>query len=111
MPKWNSQRIVRNKRIPCSGFSAINFFGIIFLRGDSVACDRLLHHEYIHTLQIKETLGLFYIIYGVEYIIKGFIYGFSRAYREVSFEKEAYANDRDLDYTTHRKNFSWLKYL
>jgi hypothetical protein len=44
----------------------------------------------------------YYILYGVEWIIKIFIYG-KAAYRNISFERAAYAGD-DGKYT-------WLKYL
>lgn len=34
-----------------------------------------------------------------------------KAYREISFEKEAYENERNLHYLEKRKWFSFLKYL
>ena len=33
------------------------------------------------------------------------------AYKDISFEEEAHANDDNLDYINNRKIFSWCKYL
>lgn len=33
------------------------------------------------------------------------------AYKKISFEKEAYINDINLDYLRERKLFSFIKYL
>ena len=32
-------------------------------------------------------------------------------YRNISFEKEAYDNQSNLDYLTKRKRFEWFKYV
>jgi len=33
------------------------------------------------------------------------------AYRNISFEREAYDNDDNLNYIKERKHYSWLKYI
>jgi hypothetical protein len=66
-------------------------------------------HETIHWKQQMEMLIIpFYLWYLIEWLIKLFIYG-SRAYMSISFEREAYSNDNDFKYLSHRKRFSWIK--
>lgn len=70
-----------------------------------------INHEKIHWQQQLELLVLpFYILYGLEYLIKLFMYG-SDAYRNLSFEREAYSNDKKLDYLNNRTHYAWLKYI
>jgi hypothetical protein len=56
------------------------------------------HEGSIHWPQQLELLIIFfYILYLLEWIIKFFIYG-RKAYRNISFEREAYDNDDDPNY-------------
>ena len=56
------------------------------------------HEANIHWPQQLELLIIFfYILYLLEWLIKFFIYG-SEAYRNISFEREAYDNDDDINY-------------
>lgn len=72
---------------------------------------RTINHEKIHWQQQLELIVLpFYILYGLEYLIKLIIYG-KDAYRNLSFEREAYANDKNLDYLKTRKHYAWIKYI
>lgn len=85
-------KILYNTLIPFPGFTAINLFGVIFARKE---CEPLskqtLNHEAIHTAQMKEMLYVgFYLWYVIEWLVKLFIYG-EQAYRNISFEREAYA--------------------
>lgn len=95
---------IRNSVIPFKGFDAINICGILFVRDDAKVDHFLLNHEKIHTIQMKE-LGyiMFYVIYLIEWLA-GLCRGKSseESYREISFEKEAYGNERDLSYIYHR---------
>jgi hypothetical protein len=57
-------------------------------------------------------ISLFYIWYGLEYVIIRFFHNKqSFAYHDVSFEEEAYNNDEDLNYLDNRKHFSWFKFI
>lgn len=59
-------------------------------------------------------LGLFYLIYGVEYLaihFSGYWKNQSQRYHDVSFEEEAHNNDENLDYLKDRKPFAWIKYI
>jgi hypothetical protein len=106
---------IPNSLIPIKGFAAINLGGLIFYRNDVEMTDSILRHELIHTSQIIEMLGLFfYIWYGIEWLIKAiFIYGFKNqtAYKNISFEREAYYHSQNLNYRKERKLYSWFKYI
>ena len=59
---------------------------------------------------MKEMLYiLFYIWYIIEWIIRLFMKG--NAYRNISFEREAYGNEHNMNYLNERNKFNWLKYL
>ena len=68
-----------------------------------------LNHEKIHWQQQLEMLIIFfYIWYLVEWLIR---LTKEDAYMNISFEREAYANDYNLDYLNSREPYSWVKYL
>ena len=104
-------KIIYNKIIPFKGFSAMNFFGILFARKDAKISEKTINHERIHTEQYKE-LGFigFLPIYLVEWFVKLFVYGFrsKEAYKNISFEREAYENQGDFEYTKTRKRYTWI---
>lgn len=103
-------KVIFNNIIPFPGFKAINLFGILFARKGSRIDDRTINHESIHTAQMKEMLYiLFYIWYIIEWIIRLFMKG--NAYRNISFEREAYGNEHNMNYLNERNKFNWLKYL
>jgi hypothetical protein len=101
-------KVIYNKLIPFGSFKAINIFGIVFAKNKMSNKD--LNHEAIHTAQMKETLFiLFYILYLVEWMVKLCFKG--NAYQNLSFEKEAYKFQDNLNYLENRKPYSWVKYL
>lgn len=105
-------KIIYNKIIPFGkNFLAINLFGILFAKG--YCSPRTINHEKIHTAQMREMLFIFfYIWYLAEWLIRCILYRNSfRAYLNISFEREAYANDGDLNYLTSRRHFSFIRYL
>lgn len=106
-------KIIRNNLIPFHGFRAINLFGILFARKRARIDPVLINHEAIHTRQMMELLILgFYAWYIVEWAIKWIRYKDRyKAYHNISFEREAYAHQADLDYQKKRKYFMFLKYL
>ena len=105
-------RVIINKILPIGKrFYAINLCGVLFAKGP---CDRyVINHESIHTEQIKELLVIFfYLWYVCEWTYKSILYkGGYRGYENISFEREAYGNDRNLSYIPSRSRFSFLKYL
>lgn len=103
-----------NNVIPFKGFAAINICGILFVRKKQTS-EILLQHEEIHTKQMQELLYLFfYITYLFEWLFRLLFTKdcFShQAYRNISFEKEAYARQADKGYLEKRKHFAqWRKF-
>ncbi|PIF33206.1 hypothetical protein CLU81_3786 [Flavobacterium sp. 9] len=72
-----------------------------------------VNHEKIHLRQQLELLILpFYIFYVLEYIIRLIQYkNKDLAYRNISFEREAYTNENDFDYLKNRSFFGFLNYI
>ena len=107
-------KIIYNYLIPFSGFKAINLFGILFARKGANINERTLNHERIHSEQMRELLFVpFYLLYIIEFIIRIPMSDFDvhKAYRNISFEREAFANDENFEYLKTRKLFSAFKYL
>lgn len=130
--------IYNSKVIPFPGYRAINLFGVVFVRGSRPLSEVTINHESIHTKQITDVLLLtltpflvlffligklwlvlplwissYYGVYLTEWLIRLVVYKFNskKAYRSLSFEREAYDNEKDLDYLKNRKRFSFVKYF
>lgn len=104
-------KIIRNNFIPFKGFKAINLFGVLFVRNGSILSKKDMNHERIHTAQMKEMLYVFfYLWYFVEWIVKLFIYG-KKAYKNISFEKEAYCHEDANSYLEKRVPYEWFSFL
>ena len=105
-------KIIYNNLIPFKGFIAINLFGVLFVRNEykkrfeSGGFTTTLNHESIHTEQIKE-LGyiFFYIWYFIEWLLR---LPFGNAYYNISFEREAYTNEKNIKYLQTRKHYSFF---
>ena len=84
-------------------------FGV-FLRKDYISNKTVIRHESIHWKQQLEMLIIFfYLFYVIEWFIRLFMSG--NAYRNISFEREAYSNEKNKNYLTERKKYAWVKYL
>ncbi len=103
-------KILTNRFIPIGKqYSAINLLGVIFVKSDAKLSATLLNHEAIHTAQMRELGWLpFYIIYVGEWLLLLLRYKGNPhlAYRNISFEREAYNNALNLDYLKNRKPYS-----
>lgn len=88
-------------------------FFVLFEKKKDFANKKLVNHERIHIKQQIETLFIpFLVWYYVEYVVRYFQYkDWNKAYRNISFEREAYANEGDLEYIKSRKWWSWRNYL
>lgn len=106
-------KIVKNRFIPPRGFTYVNLFGVLFTRRDKPISDVSLNHEQIHTEQMKEMLYVFfYLLYVIEWLVRLIIlWDAHKAYRAISFEREAYANQVNLTYLEGRKRYRWLTYV
>ena len=104
-----------NNIIPFKGFTAITIWPLIFVRNDNEKyyTDVVERHEYIHGEQQKEMLIVFFLLwYGIEWLIKLCYYrNRMTAYKNISFEREAYKNQNDLAYLDIRKHYAWTKYI
>ena len=104
-------KIIYNKIISFGkDFYAINLFGVLFAKGP---CDAVaLNHEQIHTAQIREMVYVFfYVVHLLEWLFRIVQYrGYVDGYFNISFEREAYANQYNLTYLQKRKHFSFKRY-
>ena len=105
-------KVIYNKVIPFGrSYYAVNLFGVLFAKGP---VDKyILNHEKIHSAQIFEMLVVpFYLWYLVEWAVRLVSCGNGhRAYRNISFEREAYAHGNDLGYLSRRRRFASFRYL
>jgi len=105
--------IVSKYLIP-DGYRGMSVFPFVILRARSDAQDSvLMNHEKIHLRQQSELLVLpFFVWYLADYMVKLIRYrDKNKAYRNIIFEREAYANERDLSYLKSRSFWKFLKYL
>ena len=94
------------------GYRGLTLFPFIFLlRKEDKQNVVLINHEKIHIRQQLELLVVpFFIWYGIEFLVRLLQFkNWSRAYRNISFEREAYENEKDLDYLKKRSFCSFLK--
>ena len=91
----------------------VNLFGTIWSRDTSWIDTQVICHERIHTAQQRELLFIpFYIAYLAEWLLRLVQYrNFNNAYRNISFEREAYSNETDTTYLDRRKYFAWCNFL
>ncbi len=106
-------KIHYNFKFLLPGFHVVNLFGVLCVRGDRPLGERTINHESIHTEQWKELLYVLFLLwYVIEWLIRLVQYrGSHAAYRNISFEREAYSNEGDMDYLSKRKKYSFLKYI
>lgn len=107
-------RVIYNKYFPFKPFLATNIFGLVICRGKKGRLSDVdINHEYIHTLQQRE---LFYIGFMLLYNLEWLYWlcrkrSYMKAYYSISFEREAYDNEKNLNYEKERQRFAWLKIL
>lgn len=112
-------KVIYNKYIPSKDFNAFTLFGLVFVRkelkpeANTITFKWTLNHESIHIHQERELLYIFfYLIYGIEYLVNLVKYKGNKsfAYRYISFEREAFAHERDPKYLKHRPPYAqWRK--
>lgn len=102
------------KYLTPKGFRGLTFFPFVFLTNKDDKLNAVfVNHEKIHIRQQIEFLILpFYIWYLLEYLFRIFQYqDKKKAYFNISFEREAYRNEKNLDYLKSRSFWKFLKYL
>lgn len=105
--------IVTKYLIP-KGYRGLAVFPFVFVKyrldkGNLV----FVNHEQIHLRQQLEMLIIpFFIWYFLEFILRLIQYkNMDLGYRNISFEREAYANEKDLVYLKRRSFWNFLKYV
>ncbi|MFV8344921.1 hypothetical protein [Flavobacterium sp. ZB4P13] len=105
--------IVAKYLIP-KGYRGLAAFPFVFVKYRVDAANRVfVNHEKIHLRQQLELLILpFFIWYLLEYLVRLFQYkNTNLAYRNISFEREAYANESDFEYLKSRPFLGFVNYL
>jgi len=96
------------------GYTGITLFPFVFLKYQALKNNStLINHEKIHWRQQLETLVLpFYLLYTIEFLIRLILYqNWKRAYKNISFEREAYLNDKNLEYLKTRAFWQFIAYI
>lgn len=89
-------------------------FPFILIKDKSLVSDSaLINHECIHLRQQAELLVIpFYVLYLINYLINLASYrNHHKAYLNIVFEREAYANEGDLAYLEKRNFYNWFRYF
>lgn len=107
MKYWN----IIFSRLPADAMALYPF--MIFKKQTLKESQVIINHEKVHFRQQQELLIIFfYPLYFLHYLINLIRYrSHHKAYYQICFEKEAYANERDFGYLKRRKGYAWLKYL
>jgi|SRR5690554_87852 len=101
-------RLLREK------FNGMSLWPFVIVRHASLLKDKVfLNHEKIHLKQqIELLIVFFYLWYGIEFLVRWIKIGDRYlAYRNISFEREAYNHEVDFSYLKQRKIWSFLNYL
>ncbi len=96
------------------GYNGLTIYPFVFLKKEQFKQDMILiNHEKIHLKQQLEMLIIpFYVFYFLEFLIRLIQYkNWNKAYRNISFEREAYTNEMNLEYLNNRKIWAFFKYI
>ena len=105
--------IVTKYLIP-KGYRGLAFFPFVFVKQRLDKQNSVfVNHERIHLRQQLELLIFpFFFLFFLEFCLRWIQFkNFDLAYRNISFEREAYANEKDLDYLKRRTFWGFLKFL
>ncbi len=106
--------VVVFKFLTARGIRGITLFPFIFISDKIYLSDVvLLNHEKIHIRQQLELLILpFYFWYILEFFLGWIRFkDANKAYKNISFEKEAYSNEKNLYYLKTRSFWRFLKFI
>lgn len=106
--------IIISKYLVPKGYLGLTLFPFIILKHKNLKSEVvLINHENIHLRQQLEMLIVpFYVFYGLEFLLRLVQYkNWHKAYINISFEREAFANESTLNYLKKRPFWQFLKYL
>ncbi|GER57996.1 hypothetical protein [Patiriisocius marinus] len=112
--KLNEMIPVVNRFLIHKYYNGVTVWPFVLMRHKALKDNLVfMNHEKIHLRQQIELLVLpFYIWYLLEFIVRLFQYkNWDLAYRNISFEREAYANEKDLNYIKKRPFWVFRNYL
>ena len=96
------------------GYIGLTIFPFVFLKYKALKTNAvLINHEKIHLRQQIELLIIpFFIIYGIEFLVRLIQYKtWKLAYRNISFEREAYENELNLEVLKTRRLWNFIYYF
>jgi len=105
--------IVAKYLIP-KGYRGLAVFPFVFVK---YRLDKenlvFVNHERIHLRQQMELLFIpFFLWYLVEFLVRYIQFkNWNLAYKNISFEREAYANEKNLDYLKQKKSWRFWRYI
>ena len=106
--------VVVNKFVLAKHFDGVVLWPFVVVKRKELKNNQIfMNHERVHLKQQQELLIIFFFVwYFFEYFFRLIKYRDSyKAYNKICFEREAYANERDLNYLKKRKAWAFLKYL
>ena len=106
--------LIVSKYLTPKGFRGLTFFPFVFMADKEDKLNEIfINHEKIHLRQQLELLIVpFFIWYLMEFFVRWFQFKDKYvAYKNISFEREAYENEKDLDYIKLRSFWKFLLYL
>ncbi|PTX44390.1 hypothetical protein G3I01_01880 [Gramella sp. MT6] len=106
--------LIVNKWLLSGRFKGISLWPFVILQNRHLKQDVFfINHEKIHLRQQLEMLILFfYVWYAIEFFVRyldckdGML-----AYRNISFEREAYRRENDLNYLKNRSFWAFRNFL
>lgn len=106
--------ILCSKYLVPKGYSGLTVYPFVFLKHKKFKNDAvLLNHEYIHLKQQLELLMIpFFVWYVIEFMIRLLYFkNWNLAYKNISFEREAFYNEANSNYLNERGFWCFLKYI
>jgi hypothetical protein len=106
--------LITAKYLIPGGYRGMAIFPFVLMKYDVDKRNKIfINHERIHLKQQLELLIIpFFIWYFLEYLARLIQYRNKElAYRNISFEREAYAKEADLNYLRNRSFFQFLQYI
>ncbi|WKW47044.1 hypothetical protein P3875_03005 [Myroides sp. JBRI-B21084] len=105
--------LIKTNFIIPKGFSGITLYPFVFAHKRTTFNNVFINHEKIHLRQQLELLIVpFFVWYFFEFLFRLIQFKNKKtAYRNISFEKEAYANEKNENYLKNRKMYTFLRYL
>ena len=106
--------LIAAKYLIPKGYRGLAVFPFVFVKQ---ALDKknevFVNHERIHLRQQLELLIIpFFIWYFLEFLVRFIQYkNWNLAYRNICFEREAYAKEKDLSYLKQRSFWSFLFHI